>query len=501
MNSSNKKIIIFFLVVLILFVSIFLSGKNITDPFIRFNEDNNALYGIAAYNWSNFGFLELKMGMATSWMNGLNEKINYYTHHPSLFLLPTALIYKFFGFSEFTTRISPIIFSLLSIIIFFLLVLEVYKKYFLALVSSFILATLPAMTFYGKMLDQEIFIFFFALLAFYLFFKIKNNPGKKLFVYLIFPTILIGNFIGWHFYFISIIIWLLILVDKNYPKRKLFIVLIPLISLFSLFLIIYHFYILGGEQAILDLKRAFFNRTSDINILSKPWLNRMYFLFKLNFTLPIILLGLGWLVYFFLKPFKNGKINLGYILLLFPLLVTFIFGQWVTHPYGPFYFAAFFSFAAGEILYFGYNQLVKISKKKIFSFSLIIFLLIIQFYSGLNGLKFFDEKLILSKKSIELLKEVKNDFNPKSICQGRDPTGIGYNSIFSFYLKMKVKIIPPSQCLEEKTDFAIIFRPQFGKSFKKEAQLFTENGYQYIKCKGEICLLENKNSPLDKVTP
>jgi 4-amino-4-deoxy-L-arabinose transferase-like glycosyltransferase len=490
MDYFNKKTVIP-LLILVLLINIFLIERNISEPFIRFNEDNNAVYGLAAQNWLKFGLLNLKLGMVTYWLDNLSQEIRYYTNHPGLFVLPTLFFYKFLGVSEFTTRLSPLIFSLFSIILFFLLIYEVYKDYLLSFLSSFIFATLPALTFYGKMLDHEIFVLFFVLLSFYLFFKIKNTnwtpPNRHPFlIYLFFLTIFIGNFVGWHFYFVPLIIWFLILLDKNYPKRKLFLILTPLILLLSFSLTIYHFYILGGGQALSGLKGAFITRTSALPLAF--WLNQIYFLLKLNLTLPILLLGLFWLVYSIFKLFQNKKITLDLALFLFPLLVTLIFRQWVTHPYGPFYYLAFFSLATGKVLYLFGSRLSEISKNEIFPLILITLLLGGQFYSGFIALKFFDQNLILDKESIEFLKEIKNDFNPRPICLGRDQSGLGYGQIFSFYLKTRVLSSP--QCLKKAIPSAIIFHPQMGEFYEKEAQLFLENGYQPKKCQGIICLLE-----------
>lgn len=483
MDFFNKKILIFLLISVVA-VNLFLILRNISEPFIRFNEDNNAVYGLAAQNWLKFGLTKLKLGMATYWLEEPNQKIGYYTNHPDLFVLPTLFSYRFFGINEFTTRLSPFIFSLLSIILFFFLIYEIYKDYLLSFLSTFIFATLPALTFYGKMLDPEIFVLFFALFSFYLFFKIKNTDKKFLFA-LFFFTIFLGSFMGWHFYFVPAIIWLLILFEKNYPKRNLFLILIPLILFFSFSLTIYHFYVLGGNQALSTLKESFISRTSGLPL--SFWLNRMWFLLKLNFTWPILILGFSWLIYSIFKFFQNKKISLDLILFFFPLLVTLIFRQWVTHPYGPFYYLPFFALAGGKVLYLLGSKLSDILKNEIFSLVLVCLLLAGQFYLGFLALKFFDQNLIFNKESVQFLKEIKNKLNPKSICLGRDQSGLGYPAIFSFYLKTKISRSP--QCLEEKTPLAIIFHPQLGEFFDKEAKLFLEKGYQPIKCQGIICLL------------
>jgi hypothetical protein len=87
-----------------------------------------------------------------------------------------------------------------------------------------------------------------------------------------------------------------------------------------------------------------------------------------------------------------------------------------------------------------------------------------------------------------LLGEIKNKFNPESICLGREETGIGYGPIFSFYLKTPLKSSP--DCIG-KDSFAIIFRPYKEGDFRaKEAELFLNSGYFIIECRGIICFFK-----------
>jgi len=484
-KETWQKILVVFLLLLILIANLSLITKNIYDPFLRWNEDNNALYGLVARNWLEFGILKLKFGMVGYWLDNLNEKVSFYTHHPDLFILPSYLIYKFFGISEFTTRLSPLLFTIFSIILFFFLTFEFYKDYLFSFFSTSIFAILPAITFYGKMLDPEIFVFFFFLLSFFFYIKIKNKK-RKLYYFLFFLTIFFGGFIDWYFLFTPFLIWFLILFDKNFPQRKMFLAVLPFVTVLSFFLIISHIYFIGGKEALIDLKNAFLVRTSSVPL--NFWLKRIYFLLKLNFTLPIVLLGFFYLFYFIYKMifnFAQTKI-LPIVLFLFPFLITLSFRQWVTHPYGPFYFIGFFAIAGGEFLYFLYKKLKR--QKEIIKISLCLILLAFQYFVSLNSLKFFDQNFILDKDSFELLSEIKNKINPESICLGREEIGIGYLPIFSFYLKIPIKNSP--ECID-KIPFAIIFRAYEEGDFRfKEAELFLNAGYSLIDCKGMICFIK-----------
>jgi len=484
-KETWQKILVVFLLLLILIANLSLITKNIYDPFLRWNEDNNALYGLVARNWLKFGILKLKFGMVDYWLDNLNEKVSFYTHHPDLFILPTYLIYKIFGVSEFMTRLSPLLFTIFSIILFFFLTFEFYKDYLFSFFSTSIFAILPAITFYGKMLDPEIFVFFFFLLSLFFYLKIKNTK-RKLYYFLFFFTLFLGGFMGWHFFFTPFLIWFLIFFDKNFPQRKMFLVLLPFVTVLSFFLIIFHIYFIDGKEALIDLKNVFFVRTSSVPL--NFWLKRIYFLLKLNFTLPIVLLGFFYLFYFIYKMifnFAQTKI-LPIVLFLFPFLITLSFRQWVTHPYGPFYFIGFFAIAGGEFLYFLYQKLKR--QKEIIKISLCLILLAFQYFVSLNSLKFFDQNFILDKDSFELLSEIKNKINPESICLGREETGIGYSPIFSFYLKTPLKSSP--DCIG-KDRFSIIFRPYIEGDFRsKEAESFLNSGYFIIECRGIICFFK-----------
>ncbi len=486
-KETYIKILTVFLLLLLLSCHSFLIFKNVFDPFLRFNEDNNALYGLAVENWLRFGIFKLKLGMACYWLENLKEKINFYVHHPDLFLLPTFFLSKFFGMSEFITRLSPIIFTFFSILLFFFLVLLWSKDLSLAFFSTFTFATLPATTFYGKMLDHEIFVLFFSLLSLYLLFKFKTNPNEK-FIFLLISSLFLGSFSGWHFYFIPALFLIYIFFDKHFPKRRYLLFLIPLIEIVAFSLTLFHFYLLNGKEAFSDLKNAFFVRTS-----AQPfslWLDRIFFCLKINFTLPVVFVGFFLIFVFLFESLEKKEISLSLLFFAFPFLVTLVFKQWVLHPYGVFYFLPYFSLSAGKAI----SEIKKVLEKKsrARSFVLVLILLIFLFYSNLKALSFFDRNLVVDRETIDFLEEIKTKFQPEKICLGRETSGIGYHAIFSFYLKISLLSSPDCQ---NKIPFAIVFRPTTEKTernefLKNEIEQFLKNDYQLIDCRGIICLLK-----------
>jgi len=472
-------------IIFIIAIFLFLSIPHLSDSFIHFNEDNDALYGNAAANWVHFGIFKLKFGMVGNYLNSLPEKLSFYTHHPSFFILPTYLLYQIFGINELTTRLAPLIFALFTIVIFFFLIFEITKNRMLAVLSAFFLATFPALTFYGKMLDQEIFILFFAILSFYLFIKLKETD-QKIYFWLLLISLFFGNLCGWHFYFIPLIIWFLSLINKNFYHKKLLLFLIPLIVLFSLALIFSHLYLLGGTEAFKDLFSAFGMRSQMIPL--NFWFKRLWVILKINFPALIVVLGFGWLIYSLIKYFKEKQLNWTVILFLHPFLITIIFKQWVTHPYGPFYFTPFFAFAFAQFVYFLFEKLKRNKKNEEVAYLVLFGLIMLQFYWAINGLKFFDKNLVLNQSTIEFLKNIRNQIKSSDLCLGQNATGIGYGAIFSFYLQKPLASSP--DCIEKNVPQAIIFNPQLGDFYLNETKKFENAGYKPLSCGGLICLME-----------
>src|SRR5262245_8132488 len=70
-------------------------------PFGGANEDDNAVFGLGALNLARFGFLPLRFGLANAWYDSAREiGANFYTHHPQALILPSALLFRVFGASD-----------------------------------------------------------------------------------------------------------------------------------------------------------------------------------------------------------------------------------------------------------------------------------------------------------------------------------------------------------------------------------------------------------------
>src|SRR3989344_6889528 len=114
-----------FVLVGILIIYALLATYKINEPFMRLQDEFNGTYSIAAWNWLIHGPVELKFAMMTLASNvGILPEVtrDFFLNHPSLFIAPTAAFYWFFGIGEWQTRAAPILFSLLSLIVFWKLI-------------------------------------------------------------------------------------------------------------------------------------------------------------------------------------------------------------------------------------------------------------------------------------------------------------------------------------------------------------------------------------------
>ena len=145
-KSSRLTIVVGLLIVCAVFL--FLSWQHISDPFIRVSEDTNGSNGLAAYNLTQYGFKSLKAGIYGSVLKNPADAFgSFYTHHPFGFVLPTVLTYKLWGVSEMTTRLGPLLLSLLGLIAFYSAMLVIFESPLVAAFTSLSLAILPGVCF------------------------------------------------------------------------------------------------------------------------------------------------------------------------------------------------------------------------------------------------------------------------------------------------------------------------------------------------------------------
>lgn len=296
MNTNkieNKLIYVAFFGILFIYFLGFL--YNVNSYFIHVTEDTSGQNAVAALNLNEYGWFKLKFGFFITKINDLNNLPEAYTHHPSLFLLPTAIIYKIFGASEVTTRLGLFLYMILALILwFFALKKFLNSRISLLIILAFVI--MPGAIYYGKSFELTVFtipagLVTWSLFIFY-FFEEKLKT-KKIYLWLFIISILIGAQMAWFFYFIPIGIWLFLFTKKGKttPNRKLFLVFIPLLLIISFAITMLQFYLLKGDRFFNDFIDAFKFRTNQ-KIQFGFWLDRIWWITKLNITWLLFISGI-----------------------------------------------------------------------------------------------------------------------------------------------------------------------------------------------------------------
>jgi glycosyltransferase involved in cell wall biosynthesis len=466
-------------VVLIISIYTLLAINNIGSPFLHISEDNNGLYGVAVINWLNKGIINLKFGMyGTNFIDNNFDPNNFYTHHPSFFLIPTYIFYKFFGISEVTTRLSIFFVYLISLIIFYFALSKIFEEKYMPLLISLIFAILPASLYYGKLLETAVFGVPMGLITLSLFVFYKFNRSK-LNLILFFLSILFGGLTNWFYYFMPFSIWLYVMFCTDFKKNEKnnLLFFIPIFTIFVFLLNFLHFYILKGANFYKDLKDVFHTRTG--NIPFTLWLFSIWNRLSLNFTIFFLITSfIGFIL--FIKNFKNFHILLP--LILFPLSNLFVFKQWSTHPYGVIFFSGAIASLTGLIFYESFKKNLSLG-----IFFVILIFSLGYYFSSKNMNNFYNKLLILGSKDIEFLKLIKDKVNSYDVCEAKNDLGIGFDGIIQWYIRKSILKSP--ECIN-KSKIILIGNPNFGKFYQDELTSFLNNSYKFIGCLDFWCVLE-----------
>jgi glycosyltransferase involved in cell wall biosynthesis len=482
----------FLCLILILFFS--LAHRNLKMPFINVTSDTNGENGLAAINWLNVGPSKLKFG---KYINGhlTKESFNFerikndgfYVNHPVFFLLPTFLLYKFFGISEITTRLSPFLMMTFGIVLFYLALRKIFKNYLFPLLISLIFVILPGTIYYGTTNELAVFSLPNALITFSLF-VFYYYTKKNLYFWLLIFSVISGGLMGWFYFFMpmSIFIFLLFNQSQGFQKERRKLLIFLLLSCFLAFLMnVSHVIILQGKSGIEALKSAFFSRTQRVPF--NPWLQMFYQRGELNFNIFFLWLFVFGIFVFFFKYFNDYPILV--LLLLMPLLNVIVFYQWSLHPFGPIFFLPAVATFSGILGIFFYE------KFKPWGILFLISIFVFGSYFSIKKLDFFVNKfLILKQEDIRLLNELKNQIANEELCLGQNEMGLYYGGISMWYLRKNILFSP--NCLKDqfsqKLKFAIVFNPQMGEFYQKEMKTFVENGFELSHCGALWCVLKKK---------
>lgn len=280
-------------------LSVSLIGQNLDKPFWGEHDWNGVRYGNIARNYLRYGLFETKLGQVENSGYVGKEEFEYYTHYPPLLPLSIAFSYRFFGISEWSTRLVPLIFTSLSIVLIFLIGSKLWDLRIGVMASALALAT-PMVLYFGKNASHESLTLFLIMLSFFgylQFFRTAKLRFKILFIL----GLILSEATVWAGYLLVPAITVVSVLRRDWIWVK---AIIPywFLSAFIFLIHLGHVHILTGTISGGDLFGSFLLR-SGISQSIQPegfnfinYLNTLRLWFSTLFTLTLVILAIGWFV-------------------------------------------------------------------------------------------------------------------------------------------------------------------------------------------------------------
>ncbi|MBI2309867.1 glycosyltransferase family 39 protein [Candidatus Collierbacteria bacterium] len=358
----NKPLVLGIIVLAAVLLSI-----NLNKPFIGQHDWNGVVYGQQAKNFFRFGYLPLKFGATMATADIPSDDRKYLTHYTPVLPVLISFSYRLFGVSEWSTRLIPIVASLVSVLLVMMLGKELISSGAGTLAGILMIMT-PMFIYYGKNPVHEVVLLPFALLGFYSYLRWRRSREKKWWKILLLASTA-AMLIGWSGYYAMGLIFIHGILFQ--PKEKMKFLQLPLIAVALLALFLFHASILSS-QAAGELRNIFFARLGGASIgLIDFLIKELRYSINL-FTASLLLLSMIWIFSVIPGPsavssgwsnsltrnLYKGNTILLFFLGIFGLAHIMIFRQaaWY-HEYLLFPLLPFIAIASAEVIQRGINQL------------------------------------------------------------------------------------------------------------------------------------------------
>ena len=181
--------------IIIFFFAVLIRCYEITLPYMKAYEA--VFQEIIARNHLIYGFTQTNFVSVVTVVNGQNI---YHLSHPPLLQILIAISYSIFGMHEWSARLVPILFSLGSILLIYLIVQKLWDKE-TALLSSIFATFMPMSVYFGRIVNFEPVVLFFALLIIFGYIYWTETNEKKYF-FLMLIGVILGGLTDWPLYLI-----------------------------------------------------------------------------------------------------------------------------------------------------------------------------------------------------------------------------------------------------------------------------------------------------------
>ena len=350
-----KKIFSLIVIVLLGFLVL---NTNLNKPFYGHHDFNSVYYSTMARNLNRYELSSTKLAQVTNSGQTDPKDFSFHTHHPSILPILLSLSFKLFKFSEWSARLVPLLFSLGSLAMLFLIAKKL-KLSSLAAFSSTLIVLTPMFRYFGKLPVHEPLIIFFSLASVLLYLCFTVKPTNKNLTKLLLVAF-INGLTGWPGYFLYPLLTLHALI---YYKKEFKAVLLTNFSVALAFLVhLFQTYLVSGDFFGGSLIKALLFRLnlnpSASSIVQFSWLKYLVQQARwltIYYTIGLLVVGLLFLCFALFKILKPKKTSLSVsiilLLLLFALVYPIFFSNAVfIHDYLNIYFAPFLAFSLAWLL-------------------------------------------------------------------------------------------------------------------------------------------------------
>ncbi len=294
-GTVSRNILLAFIVL----GSLALQLYEVGEPWQGIKDLNGAAWGLTARNFVKHGYVKTRFGPSMNPGPVPEGGFSYYLHHPPIFPFLISFSFHLFGVHEWSARIVPIIFSILSLLFLFRLIRKIWgieEAYY----ATFFLAFMPMNLYFSRVVLHEPVVTFGLVLMiwYYVKWREKRLPSDYWKIVGLFAFF---GMVDWPAYYILPLLTLhtLILDRGKKTAGKLRMTLLPLSGILIFLIFVVYCYYLSRAQRGSGLLTAFIFRSAvstgffDYSILDyiRVEATRGFHLFT-----PILpLLSLGWL--------------------------------------------------------------------------------------------------------------------------------------------------------------------------------------------------------------
>ncbi|MBN1574581.1 MAG: glycosyltransferase family 39 protein [Deltaproteobacteria bacterium] len=291
MKNGNTKASIKIVLLGILLFGISLRLYEIDEPWIGAHDSSGATNGNAAAFFLEYGLGETGPIIVKGVNSADPLSFNYYINHPPLNQIITYGSYILFGKSEASTRIVPIIFSILSIILTYMIAVKIYGPGPSLLVVLF-MAINPIESYYGRLPHMFVATKFFVLLTVYLYILWIRTRNRLYYPFIVL-TLLLGLFTDWPAYFLppALLLYHLLVEGKRGIAFPVILNFVAFLAFAAFMLAVMHY---TDSYGLHELMRVYEKSeiAKDFSFLSVFWKNGYYIL--LYYSVGWILLVLAY---------------------------------------------------------------------------------------------------------------------------------------------------------------------------------------------------------------